>query len=274
MFRRIKQMFQKNIQKQSAQTDSLFRIQDSDVFIVSFPKSGNTWVRFLIGNYLTEGKIAFTNAHLLIPDVHFNPTAIEAIQTHPRFIKSHSTFSAEYPKVIYVVRDGREACVSYYYFLIKSGVIQREMTFSQFLRMEFIPGNLPYGDWGKHVAGWLDGANAQNILIVKYEDLIANSELELEAIIRFSGLILNASKVREAAQKSTFDEMKKNEEIDPDYAKKMGVHFKDTSYGFMRSGKTNSWKNEFSSEDEELFWQKFGPTMERMGYKREGVMNV
>jgi len=44
-------------------------IWPDDIFLVSFPKSGNTWTRFLIANLVhPEEKVGFENIHRLVPD--------------------------------------------------------------------------------------------------------------------------------------------------------------------------------------------------------------
>ena len=43
-----------------------------DVFIVSYPKSGSTWLRFLIGNYLSENQCRFSNVQTFVPDVPYD----------------------------------------------------------------------------------------------------------------------------------------------------------------------------------------------------------
>ena len=78
-----------------------------DVFIVSYAKSGNIWLRFLIGNliYAEEGGVNFGNFTTLIPDLYRTPKDVIKKMKPPRFIKSHEHFNSTYPKVIYIQRN-------------------------------------------------------------------------------------------------------------------------------------------------------------------------
>ena len=49
------------------------KVFESDIFIVSYPKSGNTWLRFLIGNLIyNEDQVLFSNIEEKIPDIYQN----------------------------------------------------------------------------------------------------------------------------------------------------------------------------------------------------------
>ncbi len=92
-----------------------FLILPDDVFLVSFPKSGNTWARFLLANLTRpEQPATFANIHLLIPDPSWTTKKELDRLPRPRIIKSHECFDPRYRRVIYIVRDPRDVAVSQY----------------------------------------------------------------------------------------------------------------------------------------------------------------
>src|ERR1035438_4061948 len=95
-----------------------------DVFILSFPKSGNTWTRFLIANLIyPETPADFSNINRLIPDPEAMSKRDLAKMPRPRIIKSHQYFDPRYPRIIFIVRDPRDVLLSTYHFQRKRRVI-------------------------------------------------------------------------------------------------------------------------------------------------------
>ena len=84
-----------------------------DIFIVSYPKSGNTWTRFLMANLVYPEKSPdFANLNQVIPDPEALSKRALARLPRPRIIKSHQYFDPRYRRVIYVVRDPRDVALS------------------------------------------------------------------------------------------------------------------------------------------------------------------
>ena len=95
------------------------RIRPDDVFVASYPKSGNTWVRFLLANLLAPGeKITFRNIDNYVPDIYKCASILEDRRGR-RYIKSHHPCYERYPMLIDIYRDGRDALVSYYHYAQK-----------------------------------------------------------------------------------------------------------------------------------------------------------
>src|SRR5437762_10919798 len=90
----------------------------TDIFVVGFPRSGHTWFQNLIAGVVFGVDPEFAHDSLiqdLVPDVHYKhvfkrhgPTA---------YFKSHALPMKEYRRVVYLLRDGRDAMVSYWHFL-------------------------------------------------------------------------------------------------------------------------------------------------------------
>src|SRR2546425_1809027 len=92
-------------------------VYPDDTFIVSYPRSGNTWARFLIANLVhPNATVTFANIEKLIPDTSSQSNRALKRTPRPRIIKTHQYFDPRYRKVIYIVRDPRDVALSYHQF--------------------------------------------------------------------------------------------------------------------------------------------------------------
>src|SRR5438874_11935634 len=98
-------------------------VYPDDVFLVSYPKSGNTWVRFLIANLISDIPVTFLNIEQRIPSIYILPDRALRAMPKPRVLKSHECFVPRYRNVIYIVRDPRDVAVSYYHYNLKKRVL-------------------------------------------------------------------------------------------------------------------------------------------------------
>jgi len=234
-------------------------LTDRDVFLVSYPRSGNTWVRFLIANLLKpEGvEIDFHNVQEYVPEINRNNEIIEALPS-PRVIKSHALYKPSFPKVIYLVRDGRDVYVSYYYYRLKQ--LDEGITFSQYLRRKDHFPSL----WKEHVESWLKWDQPQpNMLLVRYEDLLSKPEAELRKIVKFIGVDKTDDVISHAVEVSRFDKMR---EIDQTKGRKYNLT---GTKDFVRKGKAGTWQDEFSQEDIVYFKENTGDLLIRLGYEND-----
>src|SRR5205823_12606754 len=78
-----------------------FAVYPDDTFVVSYPRSGNTWARFLIANLVHSGQnVSFINIEKLIPDTSSQSNRALKATPRPRIIKTHQYFDHRYRKVI------------------------------------------------------------------------------------------------------------------------------------------------------------------------------
>lgn len=210
--------------------------QNSDLYIVEFPKSGITWFSTLVSNVnlIMSGssqRASYYNIQQLVPDIHMGRELMESpIWTVPkcRFIKSHAMYCPYYQHVIYLVRNPVSVMKSYYHY--KKMLGHFEKTFEAFVIDE------RYGleRWKQHVASWLfRGDSAQRIHLVKYEDLIGKPRETIKELYANLGFDLDDETIDNAIELSNFEHMKESE----NHYKKYNPN---TSLVFVRDGKAQA----------------------------------
>src|SRR6516162_5372292 len=239
-----------------------------DVFLVSYPKSGNTWTRFLIANVVyPEKNPDFSNIDDLLPDPE--GTAMRDLEhaPRPRLLKSHQYFDPRYPKVIYIVRDPRDVALSTYYFRIKRRAIADDFPLPQFVS-RFVRGDLHdgYGTWFENAASWFYTRRGDpRFLLVQYEALQSRAMEEMARIAGFLGLAAAPERLAFAIEQSSADRMRGLE-------KKQGHLWSSTretqkDKPFVRSAKSGSWKTELSEASVAEIESAWGGLMRDMGYE-------
>src|ERR1700689_2494490 len=159
-----------------------------DVFLVSYPRSGNTWTRFLLGNLVDQkNPVTFSNIEARIPEIYFNLDRELRQLSRPRILKSHECFQPHYPRVIYIVRDPRDVAVSFYHHNVKARNIPDDYPMVKFVP-RFIAGEFDpkFGSWRDNVLSWTSvRKDDAGFLLLRYEDMKRDTAGVLASVVAF-----------------------------------------------------------------------------------------
>jgi Sulfotransferase domain len=235
---------------------------DDDTFIVSYPRSGNTWVRFLVANLLKQDDPASSEyVGARVPDTYRIPDGKLVNLPRPRFLKTHESFHPLLPRVIYILRDPREVAPSYLHFLKSRDRIPDSMTLDSFLP-RFVKGRLGFGSWRDHVVEWITvRAGDPDFLLVRYERLVQDPEGELERIAAFAGIPADEGAIRRAVERSSLESMRAQEE---DRRRRGGTIEEGLRLGIACIGADA--KEVRSDTGMKLLEDRWRPTMTELGY--------
>jgi len=226
------------------------------IWLVSYPRSGNTFLR----NVLFEVYgIASSTFHT---ETDYPVDADYA--TYP-VVKTHLLPDQLIPNdpnipVVYLVRDGRDALVSLAHH--KKDIYAPDSDFHQNLRAAILAkeGSF-FGGWSEHVNQWQKRA----VIVIRFEELIADP---IACVERLRPLLDLPEPNR--AKLPNFEQLKSGR---PEYGS--GKHFWSNSEEaqamasrWFRKGKVDGWKTEMDQEEQRLFWEHHGATMEQLGYEQ------
>lgn len=259
MLTRIKNWIGNLVSAEALQERCVPEIETEDLFLVSYPKSGNTWMRFILANLIrTEDQptVNFLSVWDYVSEYEIKPEFMEKAP-RPRAIKSHSLYNSDFPYVIYIIRDPRDVAISYYHYLAK--VLPDEMTLSKFIRSD------KYGvhKWSEHVESW---TGKENVLVFKYENLIDDAVKEVSKINAFwPHRSFSDSLIEQAVAASQLDKMRKAETEFGHPDRPSGkVTWEKT---FLRKGTSKNWEKEMSAEDADYISSTYQSTMKKYGYE-------
>ena len=261
-------------------------------WLASYPKSGNTWVRFLLINLLFGNQESSQNFELLLPDIHNKLDIISIMQKTANTIKSHLVLDSFHPLLektigyIYIIRNPINVMLSNYnYYLLNLGkqIINLSSEEKNTLKTTYINEylknkgfqrwiELGMGNWESNVKSWIENTYNFPNLVIKYEDLLENPHHEVKKICDFIGLQPTTEQLNKVIENSSFENMKKIEEND--IAKKIPgffyksyfIHSHEVGIRFMNKGKNRNHKLELTAEQLNKTKELFYPLMEKFNY--------
>jgi hypothetical protein len=243
-------------------------IYPDDIFLTSYPRSGNTWTRFLVGNLVhTEEAVTFLNVERLVADMYKHSDHYLRNLPRPRIMKSHEVFDPRYKRVIYIVRDPRDVAISQYHWEMKQRAVADACPIEIFLP-PWIEGKVwdRLGNWGDHVTSWMSTrGESDSFVVLRYEDLIADPARELVKVANLLGIEPAPERLTRAVELSSKDRMRQLEE-------KQGNKWVQTRYTrqdkpFVREAASGGWKTVLPSQSVAAIEAAWGHVMIPLGYQ-------
>ena len=277
------------------------------IWLASYPKSGNTWVRSIIAALMhTDDGIfkfellnrikqfprkkyfkGFTNDFENIHEIKkYWETAQDTINldNKVKFFKTHHinckidqysfTSKRNTLATIYIIRDPRNLVNSISNHFSKSVEDSKKFLFAPKIITKFEKEDklendsliTLLGTWNEHYKFWKN--NNENFLLIKYEDLINNTNSELDKIIafikRFTPIQTNEIKNKNIIKTTSFNYLQNLEEKG-DFDES-AYDTNDTKKKFFNLGPKNNWENILNKKIKDEIESKFYVEMKELGY--------
>jgi hypothetical protein len=262
------------------------------IWVASYPRSGNTWLRFLLGHLLAERIESSAQLLDLIPDVHRAINGGHLYGPVTTLIKTHWAWTPDLPLredtvgALYILRNPLDVLISNLnYRFLKSGEsfagrpTGARLAFMQEWIDRFIAEGgdprwiqLGMGTWERNVQSWTADRLPYPRLVLRYEDLKAETAPSLAAICRFLGIERGPAAVAAAIERSSFAALRRLEEQEI-AERRPGVFWDAASAAahaegrrFVSRGEVGAAQSLLTERQRDAALARFGPLMRRFGY--------
>jgi hypothetical protein len=240
----------------------------SDVFLASYPRSGNTWMRFVMYELLTGAPTDYAAVRRTIPYVGYHRGTAALLEDGGRVIKTHEPFRAVYggKRAIYIVRDPRDVAISEHKFRTRNGAYNKGL--DVFID-EFLDGKVQrFGSWAYHVTSWLDSdlAAGGRLHVVKFEELRADTPGVVQDVLDFLGVERSPGEVKAAVEANSVENMRRKE--DASTMKKRIAKSPPPDSRFVNKGAVGGWRDILSDDQIRRIGDATAPVLRRVGYQK------
>ena len=266
------------------------------IWLASFPKSGNTWMRYLLAHYFMPKSEApdinnirrFTTADVRQDffasvagkDVAFNadfdtwlkirtPAIGLIARSRPgtHFVKTHcqimkigsvDIIPPQYTAAaIYLMRNPFDVAQSYASHLSVDLDTAIDMMMDQKTMNQTGQGIFEItGRWDDHLKSWIN-APGLPLHVMRYEDMQSDAERALRTLFGFLRAPIDDGKMRRAIREASFKNMSKQEQ-------QLGFREKPQNMDrFFRKGVSGSWRSALTPGQIGRLREAFLPTLER-----------
>ncbi|WP_101067960.1 sulfotransferase domain-containing protein [Roseovarius salinarum] len=274
-------------------------MKKSIVWLASYPKSGNTWVRIFLANYLMNpdkpvpinqvhrfgigDSIAKTYRQVAGREIDYNdPNTVLPLRDRVlrgivgnnadvNLVKTHNIRDTAFgvdlvPKkytrsAIYILRNPLDMVLSY----ARHHGLTLEQTVEAIGRNDNATQGVGeavitfLGTWSEHVDSWTRPASYPQ-MVVRYEDLLEDPETHFAKVVEHLGVPVQQERLKRAIRFSSFEELSEQE-------KKSGFVEKSRQADrFFASGKSGQWREKLPQDLADKVMRDHERVMKQYGY--------
>jgi hypothetical protein len=271
----------------------------SIVWLASYPKSGNTWTRVFLANYLLNtqkpldinevrrvgsgdsmaaayhavagrkldlNRVALTlqYRHKVLRGIVNNNADINLVKTHNARVTAYEVelIPEKFTRAsIYIMRNPLDMVLSYarHYRMTHEVAVER-ITHPENANLPVETSVADFlGTWEGHVRSWVKYAPWPQ-LVLRYEDLLEDPETHFSKALELIGVPVDPERLQRAIRFSSFDELSRQEEQSGFIEKPK------ESEKFFGKGQKDQWKTDLDPALADIIRDKLGTTMKRYGY--------
>ncbi len=274
------------------------------IWIASYPKSGNTWVRAFLHNLfrdpespfdinkmdaLTANEAALPNftASDKRPWQEWTPDDVAAMrpavqkklserQQHMMFCKTHMSVLQVrgHPTINMSVTAGAVYIVRNPLDIVSSLADHQGLTIPKTIEMMNLDNyetpttqtmaGEPWGSWSQNVESWTGRANPA-LHVMGYETMLADPLKVFSGLAQFLRLDTTPKRIERAVENSSFSVLRALEERDGFRERTMAQR------RFFRTGKSGSWRGELTDDEARAVVAAHRKQMERFSYVPDGL---
>jgi hypothetical protein len=269
------------------------------IWLASYPKSGNTWTRVFLHNFIWQkneaqdinamGKLTSTDnapqwyrPYIDKPQEQWTHADIAAARPLAHklihdtaegfiFLKTHSALvshlgvpliTAQYTAAaIYVVRNPLDVAISYAHHLDASidEAIETMAEDGRWIDSHERGVYQIMGSWSENVETWTR-SQRPSLLVMRYEDMLAKPTQTFARLVQWLSLPPDPDRLKRALDRSSFSALKQQEQ------EKGYIERPKNARSFFREGKAGQWRETLSPAQVARLVARHGPQMDRFGY--------
>jgi hypothetical protein len=269
------------------------------IWLASYPKSGNTWLRVFLHNLFRDPRepydinridkfsvsdsaagwyqqldprpvteLSFEEIAQLRPRAHKILTGIFPdnifVKTHSALVESYGTPAITMEQTagaIYIVRNPLDVAISYAAHYGRTMDEAIEELNRPGLQTQTTARHVYeiMGSWSEHVVSWT-GRPSPGLHIMRYEDMLNDAEKAFAGVTRFLGLNPPRGRLLKAIEQSSFRNMQQQEQ------QKGFDERSDKSDRFFRQGRAGQWRETLTAAQIDAIVGAHRQQMTRFGY--------